>query len=481
LQGPDGTLRDPCQPGLQRRTLLRAHASGKVLGEVDGLGHVRVLRAQLGERLGVLLGALLLMPYYQPGRLTSGEEPLVGLGHHRQRLLRPSALGCLALRLAHAWGVTGDGGIAARRAPLLQRALEAPGITAAGVPPVQEIRCIRIEATVAPVTASPALGQGGWAQRAKHRLLADAELGRNGLPRPPLVGQRPHRLLALTPARPTLDRLLLSGRGRGWDSDSDGTVRHGHPLTTDGIMDGCERLVMRGEHLLEGLHQILEQVKPVGDLRGLGCPVARPIGIGSGSVARDDLDPRVGPQPLGQGLGLPVGQPGARWPAFQIDQDGPIRLAFAQGEIVDAQDPWCAVARDRQATDHAERALAAEWASQAPTETHAGGPAQREPDGDQPGHQALRLPSPGRHHPREPFREEATGTWRVGTEELADAELPSDAGHAPGQISERACVSAVDASGTDGANWTGHEPLGRGHVQGYQRGGVVDLPRVEVE
>jgi hypothetical protein len=64
---------------------------------------------------------------------------------------------------------------------------------------------------------------------------------------------------------------------------------------------------MRVEHRLEGFHQILEQVKPISHLRGLGCSVARPIGIGSGSVARDDLHPRVDPQPLRQGTCLPIG------------------------------------------------------------------------------------------------------------------------------------------------------------------------------
>jgi hypothetical protein len=64
---------------------------------------------------------------------------------------------------------------------------------------------------------------------------------------------------------------------------------------------------MRVEHLLEGVHQMLQEVKPISDLGGLGCPVARPIGIGSGPLAREDLHSRVGPQPPRHGLGLPIG------------------------------------------------------------------------------------------------------------------------------------------------------------------------------
>jgi hypothetical protein len=77
--GSHSTLGGTREPGLQLLGLPLAHELGKVLGEVDRLAYVCMLRTQLGELLGVVLGALLLMPYHQPGRLTSGEEPVVGL------------------------------------------------------------------------------------------------------------------------------------------------------------------------------------------------------------------------------------------------------------------------------------------------------------------------------------------------------------------------------------------------------------------
>jgi hypothetical protein len=131
--------------------------------------------------------------------------------------------------------------------------------------------------------------------------------------------------------------------------------------------------------------------------------------------------------------------------------------------------------------DEAEEGLTAERASQALTEPHAGRPAQREPDGDQPGHQALRPPSPQRHHPREPFREDATGTLRVGTDELTDAELPPDTSSAPGQIGECARVTAVDTRSEDRADRAGHNLLGRGHVQDQPRGGTVQVPSIQLK
>jgi hypothetical protein len=76
--GSHGTLGGTREPGLQLLGVPLAHEVGKGLGEVDRLAYVRMLRPPLGEWLGVVLGALLLMPPHQPGRLTSGEAPVVG-------------------------------------------------------------------------------------------------------------------------------------------------------------------------------------------------------------------------------------------------------------------------------------------------------------------------------------------------------------------------------------------------------------------
>jgi hypothetical protein len=115
------------------------------------------------------------------------------------------------------------------------------------------------------------------------------------------------------------------------------------------------------------------------------------------------------------------------------------------------------------------------------TQTGTGGPAQCQTDGEQPRDEAPRLPGPRCHHPREPFREDATGTLRVGTDKRADAELPPDTSGAPGQIGECARVTAVDTRGEDSADWAGHDLLGRGHAKDQQRGGVVQVPRIKLK
>jgi hypothetical protein len=383
-KAPTARFAARAKPGLSLLGLLRAHERRKVLRLVDGLSDFDMRRAQLGEWRCCLLVARLCTPSDQPSRLPRRQSRVVGRGHDREGLPRWPRPRGLALRLAPALRVTGDGGLAARIAALLARALEAQGITAAGVPPCSARRLIGREDTAAPVSAARALWPGGGAKIAPHWTLAEAQMGGDGMARPAVLPPRPHLLMAFDPAGPTRGRLLRSGREQGWDGDSDGAIHPGHLLTTDGIMDGGERRPMRVEHRLEGFHPMLEPVQPLRDLGGLGCPGARPIGRGASPIARDDLHLRVGPQPRRQGRGLPIGPQGDRLPACQSDPDGPRGLACSPGELVDAQGPWRAVARERQATDATAEGLTAERASQAPTQTHAGRPAQREPEGDQP-------------------------------------------------------------------------------------------------
>jgi hypothetical protein len=275
-------------------------------------------RTPLGEWLGFLLVVRRLTPQDEPGRLAGREEPLSGLDHDREGLSRRSLPRHLALRQAPALRIAGDRRLTPRIATPLDLATQAQRIVAAGVPPFQEIGCIGMEDTGAPVTASPARGQGGGAEIAKHRILADAELGGQGMPRPPSVVQRPHLLVERHPSCPALGALLRRSRGdaRWGDSNRHGALRPAHPLTPSPVIDGVERRPMRMEHGFKGFHQMLEEVKPISHLGGRGCPLASTVRLGSGSVARDDLHPRVGPQPRRQRRGLTIGPQGERLPAF---------------------------------------------------------------------------------------------------------------------------------------------------------------------
>ena len=51
LQGYQGTLRPPGQPGIQLLCLPLAHELGKILGERDGVGELGILRHELREQV----------------------------------------------------------------------------------------------------------------------------------------------------------------------------------------------------------------------------------------------------------------------------------------------------------------------------------------------------------------------------------------------------------------------------------------------
>jgi len=233
------------------------------------------------------------------------------------------------------------------------------------------------------------------------------------------------------------------------------------------------------EDLLERFHQILEQVKPIGDLGGLGRSLARTVGLGFGPVARDDLHPRVRPQPLGQGLCLAVGQQGDRLAALEIDQPRAIRLAFAQGEIVDTQDGGGSARRDRQPAEQAQQRVPAHGDVELLAQPHASSPAQRPGQRRQACRQPCRPPGPGGGHIRQALRADLTGARRVVTEKLPYAELPRDTPSPSGQIRQRTLVAAVDTLGHPCALRTWHPGRRRSDMQHDLGRPVIDVPRLK--
>jgi hypothetical protein len=94
---------------------------------------------------------------------------------------------------------------------------------------------------------------------------------------------------------------------------------------------------MLGKHLLQGLSDIAQEMPAIGDLGGGGGRLTRPVGVGRRAVTRDDLDPRMGLEPLCQGVGGAIREQRHRLPTRQIDEHGPIGLACPQGDIVHAE------------------------------------------------------------------------------------------------------------------------------------------------
>lgn len=88
------------------------------------------------------------------------------------------------------------------------------------------------------------------------------------------------------------------------------------------------------EDLGQGFCQVLDQVEAIRHLGGLRRPVPGAVGIGFRAIPCDDLHARVGLEPLRERVALAVREQSDGLAALQINEDGAIRVAFPQGEIV---------------------------------------------------------------------------------------------------------------------------------------------------
>jgi hypothetical protein len=184
---------------------------------------------------------------------------------------------CLALRLAQTLGVAGHGDITASVATRLELSEESQDVAAPRVPAFEEIGGIGREETAAAVTARLALGKSGGPQRAKHRILADAEPCRDRMPRPSLAVQGPDLLIERQPLGPPLVRELLGDarRRRRGHQDGDRAVGWRHQRLGDRLIDGLQSMVMGVEHLVEGFRRGFAASES--DPRP-GAPQGRPAG-----------------------------------------------------------------------------------------------------------------------------------------------------------------------------------------------------------
>ncbi|MCL4369470.1 MAG: hypothetical protein M1380_00975 [Chloroflexi bacterium] len=80
-------------------------------------------------------------------------------------------------------------------------------------------------------------------------------------------------------------------------------------------------------------------MKTVGHLDGVGGACSRSLGVGFRPVPGDHLHPGVFPQPSCQSLGIPILGEVDGAVGLQIDEQGGVGVATAQGEVIDAEDP----------------------------------------------------------------------------------------------------------------------------------------------
>jgi hypothetical protein len=94
---------------------------------------------------------------------------------------------------------------------------------------------------------------------------------------------------------------------------------------------------MMGEQPLQSLSKILEQVKPIGTLLGLGSACARSSGIFPTPISTDHANSRALAHPGGCGFGLAVWKQIQDAMPLQVHQDRAEPPAAPEAKIVDAQ------------------------------------------------------------------------------------------------------------------------------------------------
>jgi len=104
------------------------------------------------------------------------------------------------------------------------------------------------------------------------------------------------------------------------------------------------------QHLLQSLAGILQQVKPVSDLKRSRHSLPCSFGIRLRSVSHADLNAGMSTKPGGQCLGGPPREQIDRTMGLKINQDCGVHPAATDGEIIDAKDSWGSRQREDGAT-----------------------------------------------------------------------------------------------------------------------------------
>ena len=224
------------------------------------------------------------------------------------------------------------------------------------------------------------------------------------------------------------------------------------------------------ERPLQRRGQVLEEVKTVRDLNGVGSSLPRALRVGAASVAGNDLYSGMLLQPLRQGLSPAVGEQIDDAAALEIHQDRAILLALPLGPVVHPEYPRRAVCGGRRPFQSAQQRVAAGAHSQMVGETCAGFSAQRLGDGFQCLGEADRAPGVGLEHPWEPLGEDAAGAVRGVAVEAAGVELQAERNAAAGQVGRRAHIRAMNARGRLSTLRTARSALDRGE---HQRNGAA--------
>jgi hypothetical protein len=124
----------------------------------------------------------------------------------------------------------------------------------------------------------------------------------------------------------------------------------------DGTTNGHIMPVTQG---LDGLPKIAEQVPPISDLNSTRRTLADAVGVGTCTIAGDDLDARAVPQPSGQRCGFTIREKVDHLVRLQVDQHSAVVTATSPRPVVDTQNPRRCDGSDRLSGRQSEQRVRA--------------------------------------------------------------------------------------------------------------------------
>jgi hypothetical protein len=197
---------------------------------------------------------------------------------------------------------------------------------------------------------------------------------------------------------------------------------------------------------------------PIGYLDRIRRTLPHAIGMGTGPVARDDLDSRVLAEPFGQARGLPVSQEIDHRVALQVDQHRAVAMATAPGPVINGEDTrvrlWISAGNAGIPTNQPQQRVRAGQHGQTLGQPSADLAAQRQPDMTLHIAQPIGPPCRGASNIGQAL---GKGPARAGLIEAAETTRLQVQCHRPAlprQIGEHTAIAAVDVGGEGGAGGT---------------------------
>jgi hypothetical protein len=115
--------------------------------------------------------------------------------------------------------------------------------------------------------------------------------------------------------------------------------RHGRDVVVPHWQQGAAGWTVDAAQLsFDRFAQVLQQVEPVGDLPRLVRTVSRALRVETASIAADDFDLGMPPEPFGRPGRRTIVKDVDNRPPLEVDDDGPIRMAFSPAPVVHARD-----------------------------------------------------------------------------------------------------------------------------------------------